>query len=274
MTSTSTASGAPAQSPTALLPELLSALTAGSVRVVDLTNTLSADTPSLQLPEPFVNLDDFALEKVAAFDDRAPMWAHNNFRMGEHIGTHVDAPCHWITGRDGADVSELPPSRLVGPAVMLDFSAQAATDPNWCLTSEHVRAWESEHGAFPENCWVLLRTGWDQFAHERKRFLNADENGSHTPGITAECSQFLAERDDVSGFGVETVGIDAGNGASFEPPFPAHYYLLGADKYGVTSLQNLAQLPAHGAVIVVAPLPILEGTAAPARVFALIEEGA
>jgi kynurenine formamidase len=81
----------------------------------------------------------------------------------------------------------------------------------------------------------------------------------------------LATRTPISGFGVETVGIDAGNAGGLEPPFPAHFHLLGNDKYGLTSLQNLAQLPPTGALVVVAPLPIVGGTGSPTRVLALVD---
>lgn len=254
-----------------MLTELTSALAEGKVRIVDLTNELSADTPTLRLPEPFVNLIDFSLEKVAAFEPTAPAWQHNNIHTGEHIGTHVDAPCHWITGRDGADVSQLPPARLVGPACVMDFSAQAAQDPDWLLEIDDVKRWTDEHGEIPEGAWLLLRTGWDAYAGDRERFLNIDDAGSHTPGVSAACAQWLATEVPISGFGVETVGIDAGNAATLEPPFPAHNFLLGADKYGLTSLQNLAELPPQGALIVVAPLPIRGGTGSPARVLAFVE---
>lgn len=265
-------SHSPASAATAApaLAELAVALADGAVRVVDLTNPLSESTPALRLPEPFVNLADFTLEPVAAFEPTAPMWRHNNFRMGEHVGTHIDAPSHWISGRDGLDVSQLPPRRLVGPAVVLDFSAEAAADPDWCLEIADVRAWEAEHGPLPENGWLLLRTGWDQYAQDEAAFLNADETGSHTPGISAECAKWLAEETPISGVGVETVGIDAGGAGAFDPPFPVHYHLLGNDKYGVTSLQRLGELPPTGAIIVIAPLPIVGGSGAPARVLALV----
>src|SRR6478735_2755756 len=87
-----------------------------------------------------------------------------------------------------------------------------------------------------------------------------------------QSARWLAEETDIAGFGVETVGIDAGAGFSLEPPFPMHHFLLGNDKYGVTSLKNLHQLPAAGAFIVVTPLPIVGGTASPARVLAFVEE--
>ncbi|KXO93089.1 arylformamidase (plasmid) [Tsukamurella tyrosinosolvens] len=254
-----------------MLTELATALAGGRIRVLDLTTPLSADTPTLRLPEPFVNLIDFSLERVAAFEPTAPAWQHNNIHTGEHIGTHVDAPCHWITGRDGADVSQLPPARLVGPACVMDFADRAAADPDWLLDVADVQGWIAEHGAIPEGAWLLLRTGWDQYGGDRERFLNVDEGGSHTPGVSAACAQWLAEEVPISGFGVETVGIDAGNAAMLEPPFPAHNFLLGADKYGLTSLRNLTQLPPQGAVVVVSPLPIVGGTGSPARVLALVQ---
>ena len=52
---------------------------------------------------------------------------------------------------------------------------------------------------------------------------------------------------------------------SFDPPFPVHHYLLGAGKYGLTQLANLASLPATGAVVVVAPLKLVRGTGSPTR---------
>lgn len=258
----------------ALLPELVAALATGSVRVVDLTNRLEASTPTLRLPEPFSNLIDFSLETVSEYNEPGPFWKHANIHTGEHIGTHIDAPVHWISGREGHDVSQLPPARLVGPAVVLDFSAEAAADPDFLIDVAHVEKWEAEHGAFEPNTWLLLRTGWDKFSDSQEAFLNSDETGSHTPGCTAALAEWLAVRAEISGVGVETVGIDAGRGAELDPPFPMHYHLLGADKYGITSLQNLASLPARGAVIVVAPLPIVGGTGSPTRVFALVEEQA
>ncbi|GAA3062821.1 MULTISPECIES: cyclase family protein [Actinomycetes] len=254
-----------------LVTALTAGLAQGDLRVIDLTNTLSAQTPALRLPEPFPNLIDFSLEEVAAYDDKGPFWKHHNIHTGEHIGTHLDAPVHWATGRDGKDVSQIEPARLIGPAAVLDVSAAVEDDPDFLLEIDHVTAWEAEHGALPTNGWLLLRTGWDRYSDDQEAFVNADEKGSHTPGVSAECARWLAEETQLSGFGVETVGIDQGNAAQLDPPFPVHHYLLGRDKYGITSLQNLDRLPPTGALIVVSPLPIVGGTASPCRVFALLE---
>lgn len=247
-------------------------LSSGAVKIVDLTNTLSDATPGLRLPDPFSNLIDFSLEEVSAYNEPGPFWKHHNIHTGEHIGTHIDAPVHWASGREGKDVSQIEPERLIGPAVVVDVRPEVENDPDFLLETSHIRAWEERHGSLPQNGWLLLRTGWDKYAHDRDAFLNTDETGSHTPGISAECAKWLAEETPISGIGVETVGIDAGRGAELDPLFPAHYYLLGHDKYGITSLQNLDKLPATGALIIVAPLPIVGGTGSPARVFALLGE--
>ena len=254
-----------------VIPELLSSLAAGSLRVVDLTNTLSSTTPALRLPDPFPNLNNFSIEYVSEYNEPGPFWKHANISTGEHIGTHIDAPIHWVSGRDGHDVSEIPPARLFGPAAVLDFTKESAADPDFLIEIDHIEAWEREHGRFERGSWLLFRTGWDQYAQDQDAFLNADETGSHTPGISADCAKWLSEREEVSGVGVETVGIDWGRAAEFDPPFPVHYYLLGADKYGITSLQNLAKLPPKGAALIVAPLPIVGGTGSPCRVYALVE---
>ncbi|MDX6325948.1 MAG: hypothetical protein QOK15_2302 [Nocardioidaceae bacterium] len=251
------------------IDSLLAALGSGAVRIEDLTAPLSAETPVLQLPAPFANTIPLSLEKVSDFDDAGPFWGWNNIHTGEHTGTHVDAPVHWATGREGRSVDEIPPSRLIGPAVVLDFTAEVAADPDFVLEPHHLNAYVDERGPLPDGVWLLFRTGWSKHSRNAVAFLNADETGPHTPGVSVAGAEWLAGSS-ITGFGVETVGIDAGQAGGFEPPFPAHYHLLGADKYGLTQLQNLHRLPEAGALLVVSPLPIVGGTGSPARVFALV----
>ena len=252
------------------ITNILENITTGSLKIVDLTNTLSPSTPTLELPDPFSNLIDFSTETVSEYNEPGPFWKHQNIHTGEHVGTHIDAPVHWISGRDGHDVSTLPVERLFGPAVVLDLTEKVEQNSDYLIQVSDIQEWEAVHGKLPDNSWLLLRTGWDKYSQDRKAFLNADEDGSHTPGLSAEASEWLATETDISGIGVDTVGIDAGRGAELDPPFPAHYHLLGNDKYGVTSLQNLDQLPATGALLIVAPLPIVGGTGSPSRIFALV----
>ena len=254
--------------------QLAAALAAGEVEVVDLTQPLSERTPILRLPEPFANTPRFRLRELSRYDERGPAWYWNAFEGGEHTGTHLDAPIHWVTGQQRDDVAQIPPGRLVGPAVVLDRSAEAAKDPDYLLRIEDVEAFEAEHGRLPEGGWLLYRTGWDARADDEDAFLNADESGPRTPGIAADCARWLAEERPIVGLGVETVGTDAGAAGGFDPPFPCHSFLLGAGKYGLTQLANLARLPASGALLVVAPLKIVRGSGSPARVFALVPRAA
>jgi len=254
-----------------ILGTFTEALTGGRIDVVDLTAPLSADTPVIQLPPPLAQTATFRLEEISRYDERGPAWYWNNVRTGEHTGTHFDAPKHWVTGRDGEDVAAVPARKLVRPAVVLDFSEQAAADPDFLLEVDHIREWEKAHGPLPAGGWLLYRTGWDARSASQEAFLNADESGPHTPGISPECSRWLAEEAPVIGLGVETVGTDAGAAHSFDPPFPCHAALLGSGKYGLTQLQNLAVLPPTGAVLVTAPLPIVGGSGSPARVLALVQ---
>jgi kynurenine formamidase len=254
-----------------VLSDLLEALRARTVEVVDLTAPLHSGTPILQLPPPFANASPFGLEEISRYDERGPAWYWNDIRTSEHTGTHFDAPVHWVTGRDGEDVAQVAPGRLLAPAVVLDFAAQSAEDPDFLLEIDHVRAWEAEHGALPDGGWLLYRTGWDARSEDAAAFLNATDTGPHTPGISVECARWLAEETPIIGVGVETVGTDAGAAHSFDPPFPCHSFLLGAGKYGLTQLQNLTRLPPTGAVVIAGPLPIVGGSGSPARVLALVE---
>lgn len=254
-----------------VLRDLVEGIRGGGIEVVDLTAPLSDTTPILMLPEPFGNTVPFGLQEISRYDDRGPAWYWNNITTGEHTGTHFDAPVHWVTGRDGEDVAQVAPARLLAPAVVLDFTAEAAKDPDFLLEIEHVTAWEREHGPLPDGGWLLYRTGWDARAHDQESILNADENGPHTPGISPECARYLAESTPIIGLGVETVGTDAGAAHSFDPAFPCHSFLLGAGKYGLTQLRNLDRLPPTGAVVIAGPLPIVGGSGSPARVLALVE---
>jgi kynurenine formamidase len=254
-----------------VLEQLITAIRARDIEIVDLTARLEPETPVIRLPEPFGNTQTFSMREISRYDDRGPAWYWNDITTGEHTGTHFDAPVHWITGRDGEDISQVPAASLIAPAVVLDFSAQAAADPDFLLEIEHVKGWEAEHGPLPERGWLLYRTGWDARSGSQEEFLNASETGPHTPGLSVACARWLAEEAPVLGLGVETVGTDAGTAHSFDPPFPCHASLLGAGKYGLTQLQNLARLPATGAVVIAGPLPITGGSGSPARVLALVE---
>src|ERR687893_408324 len=182
-----------------VLADLVAAVRAGGVEVVDLA-------------APFADTVPFALDEISRYDARGPAWYWNNIRTGEHTGTHFDAPVHWVTAKDGEDIAQIAPQKLLAPAAVLDLADQAASNPDFLLEIEHVRTWEKEHGPLPEGGWLLYRTGWDVRSADAEAFLNAGA----TPGISAECAKWLAEEAPVIGIGGETVGTDAGAAHRFD----------------------------------------------------------
>ncbi|HEY8764678.1 MAG TPA: cyclase family protein [Solirubrobacteraceae bacterium] len=255
------------------VPALIDALASGEVELVDLTQPLSESTPVIKLPPPFANTPGLSRSQISRYDERGPAWAWDTLTLGEHVGTHVDAPIHWITGQDGADIGSIPPRSLVGPACVIDKTAETEADPGYLLSVADIEAWESEHGRIPEHAWVLLRTGWGSRAQDETAFLNVQDGSPRTPGPDVEAASWLASQRPISGFGVETVGIDAGAAGGFEPPFPLHNFLLGSGRLGLTQLANLDRLPITGALIVVSPLRLVGGTGSPSRVFAFVPNG-
>src|SRR4051794_133984 len=153
-----------------LLDDLLGAIRGSRIEIIDLTAPLSSSTPILRLPEPFANTINFRLEEISSYDERGPMWYWNNIHTGEHTGTHVDAPKHWASGRDGYDVSQLPLDYLIAPAAVLDASQRVAENPDFTLEIDDVKKWEQEHGALPAGGWLLYRTGWDEHSADQDRF--------------------------------------------------------------------------------------------------------
>ena len=249
---------------TSLLLDFAAAVASGRIRVVDLTQTLHASTPVIQLPPQFAPSNPFRIEEISHYDERGPAWYWNNLSLGEHTGTHFDAPIHWVTGKDYGDgaTDTIPVRRFIAPACVIDCSAEAASDEKFLLEPGHIEAWEATHGRLPAGAWVLMRTDWSKRT-DPALFLNAKEDGPHVPGPSAAAVKFLVEERDVNGWGVEAVGTDAGQAFAFEPAFPAHHLMHGANKFGLASLTNLDQLPPTGAVIVTTPLKIEKGSGSP-----------
>ena len=258
------------------LAEIGAGLLGGTVRVVDCAGLLGPDTPLLKLPpELAVDTPQIEMHKISEYDENGPFWAWNWLKLGEHSGTHFDAPHHWISGKDHPDgaTDSLNVQRVVAPANVIDCSAEAATDPDFLLTAERVKAWEAEHGEIGPGEWVLMRTDWDARAHDAELFLNPDpdplRDDQHSPGPTPECMDYLLARG-VVGWGTQCVGTDAGSAARMSPPFPAHNLLHRDNCFGLASLANLDQLPPKGAILIAAPLKIAAGTGSPVRALALV----
>lgn len=255
------------------LSKLAKGLAKGKIKVVDLTQVLGPSTPVIQLPPPFAPSSPFTSTVISHYDEKGPAWYWRNISLGEHTGTHFDAPIHWVTGKDdkAGATDTIDPQRLVAPACVIDCSEECARDEKFLLTPKHIMAWEKKHGEIEKGSWVLMRTDWSKRT-SAAAFLNMKEDGPHVPGPSADTIRFLIEERDILGWGVESVGTDAGQAFAFDPPFPAHALMHGAGKFGLASLCNLDKLPPTGAILITPPLKLEGGTGSPLRVLALVAD--
>ncbi len=258
-----------------VLQDLGAMLLSGGIEVVDCSGTLGPDTPLLKLPPDFAkDTPKIEIHRISEYDQDGPFWAWNWLKLGEHSGTHFDAPHHWITGRDYADgyTDSLPVQRVVAPVNVLNFARECAANPDFLLTVQNVQDWEARNGPINAGEWVVFRSDWDARADDAERFLNANETGPHTPGPTPEVMEYLIAKG-IVGWGSQCIGTDAGQAGGMTPPYPAHNLLHKANRYGLASLANLDKLPAKGAILIAAPLKIRNGTGSPIRALALVPRG-
>ena len=185
------------------------------------------------------------------------------WRIIEHIGTHVDAPGHFIVG--GRLSPELRPSELFVEAVVIDIAERAARDPDTVVTVDDLRAFERKHGRIPRDAAVLMYSGWGAKVGDPDAYRGTDAAGTlHFPGFGADATEWLLRRRGIRSLGVDTLSIDPGNSTTFD----THLILLGADRYGLENLANLDRIPKRGATVVVGLIPYEEGSGGQARIFA------
>lgn len=227
-------------------------------KIVDLTHGLAAEIPH------FPGGRAFEIAPMAQHDPDG--WFAQHFTTGEHTGTHVDAPLHFVS--DGVPVSDLPLEGLVGAAAVLDVVQAVGGDPAYAVQVSDVEAWEARHGTLDEGHIVLVRTGWASRWSDPAAYRNEVDGELRFPGLSPEATTLLTERG-VRGIGVDTLSCDPGPSKDFA----AHKQLHGVGGYCIENLARLEQLPESGATVVVAPLPIVGGSGAPARVLAIVPTG-
>src|SRR5690606_27718482 len=189
-----------------VLTQFMAELVSGQIKIVDLTETLTPEFPTIVLPPEFGQAWPFRLEEISRYDERGPAWHWNNFSCSEHTGTHFDAPAHWVSGKDQPDntVDRIPIEAFIASACVIDCSAQARDNPDFLLTIDGVRAWEAAHGRIPARSWVLMRTDWSKRA-KPVDYLNMRDDGAHSPGHEADVVPCMIRERDRNGSRMETV---------------------------------------------------------------------
>ena len=226
-------------------------------RVVHLSHVLAPGMPEWP--------DDprLAFETVATIGGEG--YALRRLSMGEHSGTHANAPVSFHAG--GAAIDAYPAEALVMPAVVIDIAARAAADADHRLDVVDLTAWEAAHGGVPAGTAVLVHSGWASRWGDPQRFLNAGADGRmHFPGVSPAAAEVLLAGRGVAGLGIDTHGIDGGDATAF----PINARVLDRPRVLLECLANLDQVPPTGATIVVGVLRLRDGTGSPAAVLGLI----
>jgi kynurenine formamidase len=220
-------------------------------RLVDLTQPLGPATVLWPGSRPF--------EAVVEVDHDTHGAYARDLSLPEHSGTHLDAPLHFA--RDGVAADGLPLGSLVRPAVRLDVRDLVGEQPRFTLTAGHVERIEADESRIPAGSAVLVHTGWDRYARDPGRYA------PDFPGVGEDAARLLVARG-VAGVGIDTLGIDPGHVEGF----PAHRVTLPAGVWHLEGLVRLERVPLRGAWLVAGALPLVAGSGAPARVFAILPE--
>jgi kynurenine formamidase len=197
-------------------------------------------------------------------------WAVETFtRFGTHNSTHVDAPWHYnstIGGERAQTIDELPLEWFFAPGLVVDATDRADGE---VLSADDVA--ERVPREPVERDIVLVHTGRDEF-------IDQPDYIARGPGVSAEATRWLYER------GVRVMGIDAWGWDE-----PLHMQAERAKSTGdrgvfwaahqcdlpysqIERLVNLGSLPPEGFQVACFPLRLVGGSAAPARVVAILPD--
>ena len=227
-------------------------------RVVDLSHPIHPGIP--QWPgDPPVEIQEVArLDRDGYFLRR--------FSMGEHSGTHMNAPIAFHS--DGLSIDAYPGSSLTAPAVVIDVKELCAANPDYALSAAEVVAWEDSHGRVPQDAVVLLHTGWQEKWHDPQAYPGAGPNGEpRFPGFSYAGANFLIGQRAIAGLGTDTPGLEPG----FEGSFSVNKLLLEQPRIALENLTNLDLLPPTGITLVIGILRLQGGSGCPVSVTAFVE---
>jgi kynurenine formamidase len=223
-------------------------------RIVDLTHRLRKDFPTFTGDQP----TDEVVFNFVPDGFYAKRWT-----IAEHTGTHIDTPGHFVEGMRLVD--QLEAAELLAPIVVIDITRKAQDDSNATVDPDDLIRFERRHGRIPDRALVCMDAGWAAKAGDAGAFLGGPAFPDYNfPGFSIEATDWLLQRRNSVGIGVDTVSLDPGNSTTFD----VHVGFLGADRYGVEGLNNLDKIPPRGADVFVGPVPWEGGSGSPCRVIA------
>ena len=231
-------------------------------QVVDMTYPFDKQTLYWPHNKPF------QWEKTSWGPNHEGHWyASANFSASEHGGTHLDAPIHFAQG--GLSVDQIPPSNLMGDAIVLDIREKVNSNPDYTLQLTDIEEWESRHGRIPPKSVVLLLTGWGQYWPNPAQYFGSqtpsDPHSLHFPAFSKISAEFLVKERNISGIGVDTASIDPGQSRDFS----VHQIIASSNAFALENVANLEQLPPTGTWLIALPMKIKGGTGAPVRILGI-----
>ncbi len=228
-------------------------------RLVDLSREIYHRTPTHPAHPPVILADWVTHEErrreTGGFSSTSMIHS-----MGDHAGTHVDAPRHFNSDPEAAGISDLPLENFYTEAVCLDLSHKPArSDISAADLEEACRAAGVE---IREGDTVFLHTG-----HHARTF-GAPAYLTDFPGLTRESAEWLGRKGIVS-FGVEAVSP----GRPGEPNYEVHRVCAEMGFTHMESLMNLEALVGQGRFRFAGfPLKIRGGSGSPIRAVAILED--
>lgn len=209
------------------------------------------------------------------FPENFTGWADDTItRMGVHATTHLDAPWHYgplSGGLPARTIDEIPLEWCFSDGVVVDMTHKADHDP---ITVADIQTDLEKTGAkIVPGTIVLIRTGRDRYMGTKDYWLKGT-------GMSPEATEWLIDQ------GVKVMGIDqwgwdtplkdqiARSKRDNDPEtfWAAHRVGIKKEYCHIEQLVNLGSLPPSGFMVSVLPLKIVGGSAAPARVVAILEE--
>jgi arylformamidase len=164
----------------------------------------------------------------------------SQFSASAHMGTHMDAPRHFIDG--AGTIETLPFEAVIGPARVIAIQDE-----------ECIRVEELEPHRIAPGERLLFKTVNSERAWNTSEF---QKKYVYIPGATA---RYLAAR------GVRTVGVDYLSVGAFAGDGPeVHRTLLGAGIWIIEGL-NLQSIQPGGYELICLPLKMIGSDGAPAR---------
>jgi kynurenine formamidase len=234
-------------------------LFSGKAKLLDLTYPINKDNAYW----PGGSYFPFTFKNLATYDKDGVY--SNSFSMPEHLGTHMDAPNHFVKGQSSLD--QIPLTQLFGPAVVVDTRQKVNNSPDYQLNIQDIKEWEKAYGPIPAGAIILMHTGWGKRWSDFSSYQNRDAQGNlHFPGYSPEVAQFLIKERDIYGIGIDTLSVDYGLSKGFK----VHHICHGAGKYHLENVANLDKMPNEGAYLILAPIKIQGGSGGPTRIYAVL----